>query len=97
MSFSIGDLKFIDSFQFMSSSLEKLTENLYDDQDKFKNFHSVRQNFSNHLDLVCQKGFFPYAWLDSFEKLQHNGLPPLKELTAPCERGMARSRTTHMP
>jgi hypothetical protein len=30
MSFSIGDLKFIDSFQFMSSSLEKLAENLYD-------------------------------------------------------------------
>ena len=28
MSFSIGDLKFIESSQFMSSSLEKLTDNL---------------------------------------------------------------------
>ena len=29
MSFKIGELKFIDSFQFMASSIEKLTENLY--------------------------------------------------------------------
>ena len=29
MSFKLGQLKFIDSFQFMSSSLEKLVENLY--------------------------------------------------------------------
>jgi hypothetical protein len=35
MSFSIGDIKFIDSFQFMASSLEKLVENLYDKEDKY--------------------------------------------------------------
>ena len=29
MSFKIGELKFIDSYQFMASSIEKLTENLY--------------------------------------------------------------------
>ena len=29
MSFKIGELKFIDSLQFMASSIEKLTENLY--------------------------------------------------------------------
>ena len=49
------------------------------DRDKFNNFHSVRQHFPNHLDLVCQKGIFPYEWLDSFEKLQYKGLPPLKD------------------
>ena len=30
MSFDIGSLKFIDSFQFMASSLETLVENLKD-------------------------------------------------------------------
>jgi hypothetical protein len=30
MCLGIGNLKFIDSFQFMNESLEKLTENLYD-------------------------------------------------------------------
>ena len=34
MSFKIGELKFIDSFQFMASSIEKLTENLYDGEYK---------------------------------------------------------------
>jgi hypothetical protein len=76
MSFSIGNLKFIDSFQFMSSSLEKLTENLYDGQDRFKHFHNVKKFFPEHLDLVCQKGYFPYEWLDSLEKLSYKGVPP---------------------
>ena len=31
MSFDIGNLKFIDSVQFMASSLEKLIENLHND------------------------------------------------------------------
>ena len=36
MTFSIGEIKFIDSMKFMNTSLEKLTENLYDDNDKYK-------------------------------------------------------------
>ena len=38
MTFSIGDLKTIDSFQCMASSLEKLVDNIYDPSDKFNNF-----------------------------------------------------------
>jgi len=43
MTFSIGDLKFVDSFQFMASSLEKLVEHLYDEEDKFKHCHSIKK------------------------------------------------------
>ena len=32
MSFKIGELKFIDSSQFMSSSIEKLTEHSYENE-----------------------------------------------------------------
>jgi hypothetical protein len=46
MTISIGSLKFIDSFQFMSTSLEKLTENLYDKTEKYKNFHNTKTIFN---------------------------------------------------
>ena len=38
MSFNIGNLQFIDSLQFMASSLEQLVVNLYDNDDKYKKF-----------------------------------------------------------
>ena len=76
LSFTIGDLKFMDSFQFMASSLEKLAENLYDREDKYRHFHNMRREFPDHIDLLCKKGHYPYEWVDSHEKLQHIGLPP---------------------
>lgn len=78
MSFKIGSLKFIDSFQFMSSSLEKLVENLYDNNndDKYINFPCMKQYFYNHMDLLCRKGFYPYEFIDNNNKLNYNGLPP---------------------
>ena len=42
MSFNIGSLKFIDSLQFMASSLDTLVKNLYDKKDKYKNFHYAK-------------------------------------------------------
>lgn len=56
MTFSVGDLKFIDSLQFMASSLEKLVENLYDESDKYKIFNFMKMNYSEHIELVCKKG-----------------------------------------
>ena len=44
-SFSIGNVKFIDLFQLMGSSLEELLKKLYKKQDKFKNFHVTQQEY----------------------------------------------------
>jgi hypothetical protein len=79
MSFSISKLRFIDSFQFMASSLDKLVENLYDDKDKYTNFNHMKKYYANHLDILCQKGYYPYEWVDNVEKLNHIGLPPKEE------------------
>ena len=79
MSFNIGNLKFIDSFQFMASSLEKLVENLYDDDDKYKNFPSMKQYFNDNMDIFCRKGIYPYEQMDDNEKFNYDGLPSRKD------------------
>ena len=80
MSFDIGNFKFIDSIQFMASSLEKLVENLHNDDPvtKYDNFHFMKQEFGNDINLVCQKGFYPYEWMDDTNKLNHEGLPNIE-------------------
>ena len=62
MSFKIGELKFIDRFQFMASSIEKLSENLYtkdykphlhcEDNDKDKEY---MQEYIEYME-TCEPG-----------------------------------------
>ena len=75
MSINIGDLKFIDSFQFMASSLDRLANNLYDKNDKFKNFNFMKKEYPEHYEILCKKGFYPYEWVDSIKKINYMGLP----------------------
>ena len=36
----------------------------------------MKKYYENELELLCQKGFYPYQWVDNVEKLNHHGLPP---------------------
>ena len=71
MNFTINNkLRFIDSFQFFSSSLDSLVKNL--DKDDFK---YLSQEFDNNvLDLVKQKIFHPNEYMIDFKKLKKNCL-----------------------
>jgi len=61
-------IRFIDSFKFMSSSLDKLVNNL--DPDQFKNLKEQFNDIEfNDIELLVLKGVFPYDWFDSLEKL----------------------------
>ena len=67
MSFNINNkLSFVDRFQFLSSSLERLIENL--NKDDFKYLSQELHN--NVLDLVKQKGFYPNEYMSNFEKFK---------------------------
>ena len=67
MSFNINNkLSFVDRFQFLSSSLERLIENL--NKDDFKYLSQELHN--NVLDLVKQKGFYPNEYMRNFEKFK---------------------------
>jgi hypothetical protein len=35
----------------------------------------MKQYFSNHMDTLCQKGFYPYEWMDDIPKMDFKGLP----------------------
>ena len=72
MAFMVGNhLNFIDSFQFMSSGLDKLVSNLPKDDLKY-----TSQAFKGRkLKLMTRKGVYPYDYMDSFEKFDQKELP----------------------
>ena len=65
-------LRFIDSMRFMASSLDKLANNLSDDQCK-----NLRKFFKDddQFKLLRRKGVYPYEYVDSFDKFNETKLP----------------------
>ena len=57
MTFSVGDIKFIDSFKFMATSLDKLVKNLYDKtdpSDQFSGTHT-RSDKYKHFNFMKKR------------------------------------------
>ena len=76
MAFMIGtNLTFIDSFQFMSSSLDKLVSNLPAEALKYTSKRFQKEK----LNLMARKGVYPYDYMDSFEKFNKTELPTKEE------------------
>ncbi|XP_050454177.1 uncharacterized protein LOC126852925 [Cataglyphis hispanica] len=65
----------MDSFKFVSASLEKLAS--YLDKSELK---IARSEFSNlddaDFELLTRKGVFPYEYVDDIDKLRETRLPP---------------------
>ena len=60
------NLRFIDSFGFMASSLSQLVVDLKQSGlDKFKN---VSQEFGSDTELMTRKGIYPYSFMDGYDK-----------------------------
>ena len=72
MAFYISKLSFIDSLQFMNSSLEKLASNLSEDD-----FIYTKKYFTDpvQFNLMKRKGVYPYDYMDSFSKFNDTELP----------------------
>ena len=65
-------IRFIDSFKFMATSLEKLVNNLpKDDCINLGSYYS-----GNKFNLLARKGVYPYEYMDLLEKLKETALPP---------------------
>lgn len=66
------EMKFIDSFQFLSSSLDLLSKSLYE-----SDFVHLRNCFDDkkQFDLMRRKGVYPYDYMDSWSKYYETQLP----------------------
>ena len=62
---------FVDSMQFMNSSLDKLAKKLWD-----KDFKYLIEEFAfKTLELLKRKCTYPYEYMDSFERFNKEKLP----------------------
>ena len=72
MAFMLGNhIKFINSFQFMGSILDKLVSNLPKDDL----IYTSKVFKGKRLNLMSEKGVYPYDFMDSFEKFNQTELP----------------------
>ena len=67
-------LVFIGSMQFMNSNLDELVKNLSDEDFK----HLVEEFISKDLELLKQKGAYPYEYMNCLKRCNEEKLPPKK-------------------
>jgi len=78
LSFHVGNLRFIDSFQFLSTSLANLVSLLL--KSGRDNFAHTIKRLGNH-DLIFAKGVYPYSYITGPEKFGEPNSRPSKPST----------------
>ena len=70
ISFSLGNVKFIDSINFLQSSLDKLVKST-------DSFPIMQRTFmeEDKRRLLLKKRIYPYEYMDSFERFDETELP----------------------
>ena len=68
------ELRFIDSFKFMSSSLDSLTKNLVSRGKKLFGFEDYSEL---QYDLLTRKGVYLYEYINSWDRFNEALLPPI--------------------
>jgi hypothetical protein len=71
ISFSLGQLRFIDSAQFLLASLDKLVA-----ASPREAFEITTRYQPNDTSLLMRKGVYPYEYVDAWERFGEDKLPP---------------------
>ena len=77
------NLVFIDSMQHMNSSLDKLVKKFSDEGFKYL----VEEFGSENLELLKQKGDYPYEYMNRFETFNEEQLPARKYFNSSTKDG----------
>ena len=80
VTFSIGNLKFKDSLQFLNSSLDKIVKNLTAKSNAFNHLRECFLERWGHLpeeafQMLTRKGVYPYNYMDGWNKFEETTLP----------------------
>ena len=65
------EIRFLDSFKFLQTSLASLVSNL-----SKEDFYNTNHVFKKNVDLLTRKGIYPYDYVSSLDKLSETQLPP---------------------
>ena len=68
------EIRFLDSYKFLQSSLGKLVSNL-----SLEDLYNTKSEFKKNIDLLSRKGVYPYDYISSLDKLTETCLPPKSE------------------
>ncbi|MEH0008405.1 MAG: hypothetical protein V6Z82_06750 [Flavobacteriales bacterium] len=91
ISFSFGNLRFIDSYNFLPSSLSKLVEDAAKEDLKI-----TKKVFGENFEMMVKKGVYPYEWMDSWEKFEEKELPQIEEFYSNLnEEGIGKEDYEH--
>ncbi len=69
------EIRYVDTFRFMSSSLDSLAKNLTKQQFK----ETISHFGIDKIDLVSKKGIFCYEYITDWNKLDEQSLPPIQQ------------------
>ena len=70
----LTEVRFVDSFKFMSASLDSLTKNLVRGGKKLFGFEDYSEV---QYDLLTRKGVYPYEYISSWDRFNETQLPPI--------------------
>ena len=86
-------LRFMDTMNFMRTSLEKLVGNL----DKLSFEHTDKYFRGQKLDLMLRKGVYPYEYMKGVQRLREQSLPPKEEFASLLVTGVISDSDTIAP
>ena len=93
ISFSLGQLRFTDSAQFLLAPLDKLVA-----ANPPEAFQITTQHEPNRerRELLMRKGVYPYEYMDTWDRFTEPKLPPRRSSTASSLMRISVTRTTPM-
>ena len=72
------EIRFLDSFKFMASSLDSLAGNL--SKSDLSKFIHLKNEFEEKYELLAKKGIYPYDYMNRIERFSEEKLPPKKRI-----------------